>query len=287
MTTKYCIFGFPVEHSLSPAMHNAAFHALGIDAHYEKRAVAPDALANAVKNFVADGFSGANVTVPHKEAVMALLDEVEPAARAIGAVNTIVREGDRLRGCNTDAAGLTESLREASVPLMGARVVVLGAGGAARAAVVGLGHAGAASIVIAARRADRAGALAAELIDAAGTHVSGTDLNGGLRAALANATLLVQATSATLASDANDMGAQAFADSIPVDAMPSDATVIDLVYKPRLTTLMQRAQDRGLNTVDGLGMLLHQGAVAFTLWTQQPAPIDVMRAALLSQLPHP
>jgi len=281
VTGQYCIFGFPVEHSLSPAMHNAAFKALGIDATYAKRAVAPDTLAAALKSFVADGFSGANVTVPHKEAVMALLDEVEPAARAIGAVNTIVREGDLLRGCNTDARGLAESLREASVSLQGARVVVLGAGGAARAAVVGLGQAGATSVVIAARRADRASALAAELREVATTHVRGTDMNEGLREALSKATLLVQATSATLASDPN---AGAFAESIPVEVMPSDATVIDLVYKPRVTTLIQRAQHRGLRTVDGLGMLLHQGALAFSLWTKQPAPIDVMRAALLSQL---
>lgn len=284
MTAKYCIFGFPVEHSLSPAMHNAAFKALGIDATYTRRAVAPDALSAALKSFVRDGFSGANVTVPHKEAVMALLDEVDPAARAIGAVNTIVREGSRLRGCNTDAQGLAESLREASVSLQGARVVVLGAGGAARAAVVGLGQAGATSVVIAARRADRAQALAAELREVATTHVTGTDMSDGLREALSRATLLVQATSATLASDPSDPNAQAFADSVPVDVMPSDATVVDLVYKPRVTTLMQRAQDRGLHTVDGLGMLLHQGAVAFSLWTKQRAPIDVMRAALLSQL---
>ena len=283
MTARYCIFGFPVEHSLSPAMHNAAFQALGLDATYIKRAVAPEALADALKSFVSDGFSGANVTVPHKEAVMALLDEVDPSARAIGAVNTIVREGDRLRGCNTDAPGLAASLRESAVELKDARVVVVGAGGAARATVVGLGQAGAASIVIAARRADRAQALASELREASGTEVAGTDMTDGLRDALSRATLLVQATSATLASDPN---AAAFAASIPVEVMPSDATVIDLVYKPRVTTLMQRAEDRGLRNVDGLGMLLHQARPGFKAWFGvDPEVTPDLHAAIAATIP--
>lgn len=281
MTAQFWILGFPVKHSLSPAMHNAAFAALGIDAHYATHAVAPDQLSLAVAQMRRDRVAGANVTVPHKEAVMASLDAVEPAARAIGAVNTLVREGDRLIGHNTDAAGLAASLREANVTLKDANVVILGAGGAARAAIVGLGLAGASQIVVAARREDRASALASELAAAAQTEVRGVDMEAGLRDALSSATLLVQATSATLHGDPN---AQAFADSIPIELLPSTATVIDLVYKPRVTTLMQRAQQRGLRTVDGLGMLLHQGAIAFQLWTKREAPIDVMRNALESAL---
>ncbi len=281
MTAQFWILGFPVTHSLSPAMHNAAFAHLGIDAHYATHAVAPDQLASAIAQMRRDQIAGANVTVPHKEAVVAWLDEVEPAARAIGAVNTLVRQGDRLIGHNTDAAGLAASLREASVELSGANVVILGAGGAARAAIVGLGQAGASRIVIAARRQDRALALATELAPAAQTAVHGVDMDAGLREALSSATLLVQATSATLQGDPN---AQAFADSIAIDALPPHATVIDLVYKPRTTTLMQRAEQRGLRTVDGLGMLLHQGAIALQLWTKREAPIDVMRQALEAAL---
>lgn len=281
MTARYFVLGDPIAHSLSPAMHNAAFKALAIDAVYDKRLVTPAELRSVVAEIRAQGIAGVNLTVPHKEAVMALLDEVEPAARAIGAVNTIVREGDRLIGCNTDAEGLAASLREAKVELAGARVVILGAGGAARAAIVGLGQAGAANLVIAARREERASALATELSAAARTHVSGTDMNAGLRNALSNATLLVQASSATLHGNPD---AQAFADSIPIEALPSDATVIDLVYRPLNTTLMERAQARGLKTVDGLGMLLHQGAVAWSRWTGRDAPVDVMRRALLEAL---
>lgn len=281
MTARYCVIGDPVEHSLSPAMHNAAFNALGIDAHYEKRLVKSSQLADAVAEIRALGIAGFNVTVPHKETIMAFLDHVESAARAIGAVNTVVGDGDRLIGCNTDAEGLAASLLEANVTLKAAHVVILGAGGAARAAVVGLGRAGASTIAIAARRLDRAEALARELRDAAGVPAIGIDMQERLRASLSTATLLVQATSATLNGN---LDARAFADSIPLDVMPRHATVIDLVYRPRSTSLLQRADTMGLHTVDGLGMLLHQGAVAFSRWTGRPAPIDVMRNALVAAL---
>lgn len=281
MTDTYCVIGDPVAHSLSPAMHNAAFKALGIDAIYERRLVSPADLARAIADMRDSGVRGINVTVPHKEAVMQHVDEVEPAARAIGAVNTLVRDGHRWIGCNTDAAGLASSLREAGVELQGARVVILGAGGAARAAIVGLGQAGAETITVAARSIDRAKGLARELTRASDTMVHGEDMGFGLTHALTTATLLVQATSATLASDPN---AQAFADSIPIEALPGDATVIDLVYKPLTTTVMRRAEQCGLHTVDGLGMLLHQGALAFERWTGQKPPLPVMRAALIAAI---
>lgn len=281
MTARYCVIGDPVEHSLSPAMHNAAFAALGIDATYERQRVTGAELATAIADFRARGVMGINVTVPHKEAVMGLLDHVEPAARAIGAVNTLVRDGDRLIGCNTDAEGLAASLLEANVALKSAHVVIVGAGGAARAAVVGLGRAGAATITIAARRVDRAQMLADELREAASVPAEGVDMDKGLRHALTTATLLVQATSATLHGNPD---AQVFADSIPLDVMPRDAAVIDLVYRPRRTALLLRAESFGLHTVDGLGMLLHQGAVAFSRWTGQPAPLQVMRNALTTAI---
>lgn len=284
MTDQYAVIGWPIAHSLSPAMHNAAFQALGIDATYSKLAIEPNDLARALKQLRSDGIAGFNVTVPHKETIMPLLDAIEPAARAIGAVNTVVRDSERWIGCNTDAPGLAASLREANVTLAGAHVTIIGAGGAARAAIVGLGQAGAASITIAARRVDRAQALADELRDASGTSTTGIDMGEELRDALAKTTLLVQATSATLAGHDSQTSAQTFADSVPIEAMPSDATVIDLVYRPRVTTLMQRAQARELKIVDGLGMLLHQGAIAWTGWTGRDAPIDVMRQALQSQL---
>jgi len=279
MSATYGILGWPVEHSRSPAMHSAAFRARGLEATYACFPVHPDDVADAVRGLKALGVRGANVTVPHKEAVIPFLDSVTPDARAIGAVNTIVREVDRLVGHNTDAPGLARSLEDAGVDMDGARVVVLGAGGASRASVVGLARRGASRIAIAARRLEQAEVLVRELSGpCAPCTLVATDLSReALAAELADATLLVQSTSATLASSPDAAG---FAASLAIELMPDAATVVDLVYRPRVTTVLARAQERGLKIVDGLGMLLHQGALAFELWTHMPAPLDVMRSAL-------
>ena len=280
MTAIYGIFGYPVAHSRSPAMHNAAFAALGIDATYVPFEVAPEALGDALRGAVAMGVRGLNITLPHKSAVIELLDEVHPDAAAIGAVNTIVIEDGRASGENTDAGGLARSLSHAEVPLEGARVVVLGGGGAVRATVVGLGRAGAKSITVAARRpeaaAEIAGALASLLPETSLRTLSLGD-DEGLRRTFADCDLLVQGTSATLEGNPE---AEAFADALPIDALPGGSVVTDLVYKPRITSVMARAQARGLSVVDGSGMLLHQGALAFERWTGKPAPVDVMARAL-------
>ena len=260
-------------------MHTAAFRARGLEATYACFPVHPDDVADAVRGLKALGLRGANVTVPHKESVIAYLDHVTPEARAIGAVNTIVRDVDRLIGHNTDAPGLARSLDDAGVELPGARVLVLGAGGAARASVVGLAGRGASRIAIAARRIEQAEALVRELQSACGRSVlEAVDLSReSLSEELRETTLLVQSTSATLASSPDAAG---FAASLAIELMPTTATVLDLVYRPRVTAVLARAQERGLKVVDGLGMLLHQGALAFELWTHMPAPLDVMRHAL-------
>ncbi|MBX3248575.1 MAG: shikimate dehydrogenase [Myxococcales bacterium] len=278
----YGILGWPVAHSRSPAMQEAALQAVGLDARYVRFPVRPEALGDAIRGLRALGVAGANVTIPHKEAVMAWLDEVDADARLIGAVNTITRDGDRLFGTNTDAPGLVQSLVEAGVELRGADVVVLGAGGAARAAVVGLARAGASRVTVAARRPERAPALAAELTaglaagDDGATTVAAVGFDG-LSAPFAHATLLIQATSATLGADAD-----AFVAALPLAALAEDAAVVDLVYTPRVTALLRAAAPR--RRVDGLGMLLHQGALAFERWTGQPAPLDAMRRALEASL---
>jgi shikimate dehydrogenase len=278
MTATYGILGWPVEHSRSPAMHNAAFRAKGLDCVYVRFPVHPDDVAAAVRGLRALGVRGANVTVPHKEAVIPHLDELSRAASAIGAVNTIVREHERLIGHNTDAAGLARSLAEAQVKLEGARVVVLGAGGAARAAVVGLAEHGASHVTIAARRPGQAAALVAHLAEACACPLSAGGMQREqLAAAFEEATLVVQSTSATLAT-APDAGA--FAATLPLEVLRKDAAVVDLVYKPRETAVLARARELGLHGVDGLGMLLHQGALAFELWTHLHAPLPVMRAVL-------
>ncbi|MEM9727168.1 MAG: shikimate dehydrogenase [Myxococcota bacterium] len=270
------IFGFPVAHSKSPEMHGAAARALGIALEYERFEVEPAGLADAVSARHAGGIHGYNVTVPHKQAVMALVDDVSPAARAIGAVNTVVRTNDRYVGHNTDAPGFVRSLEEAGVQLEDARVVMVGAGGAALAGVVGLAEAGAAEIAVLARRPEQADSL----VEALDEHVQCPLEAAPLSEAswhFDGATLLVQATSATLESNPH---AAEFAAGLPIESLPASAAVIDMVYKPRITAVLARADKRGLRTVDGLGMLLHQGAIAFEMWTGQSPPIDVMRAAL-------
>lgn len=276
------ILGHPVAHSKSPAMHGAAARALGIDAVYHRFDVLPELLGDAVRGVRALGLAGVNVTVPHKEAVMPFLDRIDDDARLIGAVNTIVREGTTLVGGNTDAPGLVRSLEEAAVPLEGAVVTVLGAGGAARAAVVGLARAGARKVSVLARRREQAEALVHDVDGVLGASVVAGDF-GMLGAAFAETSLVVQSTSATLHGAADSAGADAFAAGLPLASLPADATVIDLVYKPLETTVLRAARERGLRTVDGLGMLLHQGAIAFQRWTGREPPIDVMRAALQAQ----
>jgi shikimate dehydrogenase len=279
MTDVYGIFGHPIGHSRSPAMHNRAFAALGIDAVYVPFDVAPERLPEAIASISALGLRGLNVTLPHKTAVMALLDRIDPDATAIGAVNTIVREGQKLVGFNTDAPGLTRSLTERGLTLAGARVAVIGAGGAARASIVGLARAGAAHIAVSARRQKVADDLVAQLTAACGAtalSVRPWD-NASLRNCFAETDLLIQATSATL----NDQPAAGdLAQSLPLAALPNHAAVVDLVYKPLETQVLKVAGQLGIQTVDGLGMLLYQGAIAFEQWTGQAAPIEVMRAAL-------
>ena len=284
MTAVYGIFGYPVAHSRSPALHNAAFAKLGIDATYVPFEVAPEALEHALRGAIAMGIAGLNVTLPHKTAIMALLDEVRPDAAAIGAVNTVIIEGGRSIGENTDAGGLARSLPHADVTLEGARVTVLGAGGAVRAAVVGIGRAGARSIAVAARRLG----AAQELVDALSPTLPNTSLRAlslgqdatakdGLSAAFGDSNRLVQGTSATLEGNPD---AKKFAESLPLDALAAGCVVTDLVYKPRITSVMELAQARGHRVVDGSGMLLHQGALAFERWTGRDAPVDAMAGAL-------
>jgi shikimate dehydrogenase len=270
------IFGWPVAHSKSPQMHEAAARALGIELRYERFEVAPDDLAKAVRHEHDTGINGYNLTVPHKQAIMELIDEVAPTARAIGAVNTVVRTNGRYVGHNTDAPGLVRSLEEAGVQVGNGRVVVLGAGGAARAAVVGLSNAGADEIAVLSRKPEQSEALAQSLTEDVECNLEGAPLSEASWY-FETATLLVQATSATLESSA---GALEFAASLPIDVLPADAAVIDMVYTPLKTSVLARAEERGLTIVDGLGMLLHQGAIAFEMWTGLEPPLDVMRSAL-------
>ena len=263
MSSVY-LLGHPVAHSLSPAMHNAAFAALGLPHRYETRDVEPHRLADAVEALRRDDVLGANITIPHKEAAVRLVDELAAEARRIGAVNTVVRRSSRLVGDNTDGYGFARALAAADVDVSGKDVMVLGAGGAARACVAAL--AAARLVVVAARGVDRATALAT----AAGRPFRGIPWADARRTARID--VLVNATPVGL------HGEDLLAD-FAFGAMPD--VVVDLVPTRAETPLVRRAREaQHVRVVDGLSMLLHQAARSFTLWTGREAPLSVMRAAL-------
>ncbi len=279
MTTLLGIFGDPVEHSRSPRMHGAAIAVLGLDAVYVPLHVRAEKLPAAVEALSALGFRGVNVTLPHKQTIMALMHELDETAEAIGAVNTVVCEGDALIGRNTDAPGLRRSLEEHGLSLGGMRALVLGAGGAARASVVALAHAGAERIVAASRTVERADQMMRDLASAMRNHASSLESKAlaSIESALPDMDLVIQATSATLNGGVD---AERFAAQLPLEQLPEAAWVVDLVYEPRQTTVLRKASARGLRTVDGLGMLLHQGALSFEHWLGQSPPLGAMREAL-------
>lgn len=257
-TTQLCgIVLHPAGHTRSPAMHNAAFAAAGIDAAYLAFDVPPQRLRGAIDGMRALGIRQLAVSIPHKQAVIEWLDEVDDTARAIGAVNTVTRCGDALIGANTDWVGGVRAL-EREVDLRGARAVVLGAGGTARALVFGLRERGA-EVSVLNRSVERAERLAAEL---------GVERAGPLEA-LADTPhdVLVNTTSVGLSEDVS-----------PVDAawIARDCVVLDAVYVPTRTRLLRDAAARGARTIGGKWMLVHQAAEQFRLWTDREAPIDAM-----------
>ena len=269
------IFGYPLGHSISPAFQQAAFDHIGLDARYESWQTPPGELAEAVSRLRRDGYLGASVTVPHKVAVRDHLDELDPWAKAIGAVNTIVSRGERLLGFNTDAYGLVEALRrEAQFDARGKRVVLIGAGGAARAAAFGLAREAVSSLAIANRTPARAEALADELRDSV-TDIAALDMaSSTLAERIASADLIVNATSVGM------QGGPAEGRSPVAHGLIQPSCVVhDMVYNPEATPLLKMAKDAGARIVGGLPMLVHQGAAAFERWTGKDAPIDVMYSA--------
>ncbi len=259
-TTRCGIVLHPAGHTRSPAMHRAAYAALGLDARYDAYDVPPEALARAIAGARLAGMRQLAVSLPHKEAVIPLLDEVDETARAIGAVNTITRRGDRLEGSNTDWIGAVRAL-EREGPLAGRHAVVLGAGGTARALVYGLRQREA-SVQVLNRSVERAERLAAEL---------GADGAGPLEALAEHPhDLLINTTSVGLRSDES-----------PVDAgwLRRDSVVMDAVYDPEITRLLRDARAAGARIVPGKWMLVYQAAAQLELWTEREAPVDVMAAA--------
>lgn len=277
------LIGDPVAHSRSPAMQNAAFAHLGIAARYELWPTSAEMLPARVAALRDPARLGANVTLPHKTAVIPLLDVLEEEAAQIGAVNTIYKRDGALVGANTDAPGLLEDLRAAGgFEPAGAAVVLLGASGAARAAAYALVNAGAAQLVVANRTLERAEELLADVLLAT-TDEQGYSTRGGPPARLvaldlADPELADYLAASTLLVNATSLGWHADATPLPDPPVGPGLLVYDMVYRP--TRLLRESAARGAQTLDGLGMLLRQGALAFTRWTGRAAPLEVMRAAL-------
>ena len=269
------VIGDPVEHSRSPQMHNAAFAKAGLDYVYVPFHVRPNDLADAIAGFKAINVVGINVTLPHKQTVISHLTSISREADLIGAVNTLTFTDEGIHGDNTDAPGVLRALEEnenMSVPV-GENVVVLGAGGAARAVVVALALAGVASITIANRTVERAVALAEEMGQKTGISMQGLGLaDAQLPVAVRESLLLIN--TATVSMDATHPLL------ISADWLQPNTIVYDIVYTPPVTPLMRAAAVRGCETLGGIGMLVHQGAIAFEKWTGIAPCTETMHQAL-------
>ena len=280
------VLGWPVEHSMSPVMHNAAIQAAGLNACYVPLPCPPEALGEVIAGLRGMGFLGANVTIPHKQAVIEHLDGLSEESRFTGSVNTLYWEGGRLMGTSTDAPGAVLNLRQAGIELDGKRVTVLGTGGAARALAFVLARgrcAGAGGgqetfplpeLNILGRDPEKAGKLARDI---AANSAAGTAVRSGTLAEFAalgsGADLVINCTSAGMVPDVQ---------GCPIDPalLGPRHDVCDIVYQPRETVLLKEARRRGCRTVEGIGMLVHQGAASFRTWFGRDADTEIMFESL-------
>ncbi|MEM8707414.1 MAG: shikimate dehydrogenase [Actinomycetota bacterium] len=264
------VIGDPVRHSLSPTLHNAAFDALGVDARSLAFPVAAGSAVDAVAAMRTLGIRGLSVTMPHKEAVIAAADLTTDAVDALGAANCLVNDDGVVTAHNTDGDGLVRSVEiETGATIAGARVVVLGAGGAARSVIEALGRSGASEITVVNRTPERAEAAAA---------VGGDPARVGAVDAIEHADLVVNATS---------VGMDGAALPSPVGAFGAGQVVVDLIYRPLRTPWLDAAGSAGATAVNGVGMLLHQAAIQLEHWTGQDAPVDAMRASVAGAIGGP
>lgn len=259
------LIGYPVEHSLSPSMHNAAFEHLGLNCCYVTFSVRPELLGDAVRAVRALNLKGVNVTVPHKEKVIPLLDLVDEEASFIGAVNTILNDNGTLKGFNTDGKGFMESLKDANIDVKDKKILIIGAGGASRAIGFYL-----------CKEAKRLGITD---IDQEKVQRLVNDLKR-LRDNVCHIEKVTDLKDIDIVINATPIGLKD-TDPSPIDIslLTGDKVVCDLIYKD--TFLLRSARQRGCKTLNGLGMLLYQGVLAFEIWTEMKAPVEVMREALL------
>ncbi len=274
-TKLFAVLGHPVEHSLSPAMHNASLRALGMDAVYLAFDVAPDRLMAVLQGMAGMGVAGVNLTVPLKEVAFRGLSSLDDSARRLGAVNTVEMRPEGMRGHNTDGYGILRAIDEAfHAGVRGLRVFVLGAGGAGRAVAITCASEGAASIALADKMQDRVAQVGAEIAGLApSTKVSALgDNSGDWQAAAREADLVVQATTVGMKEDDKPL--------LSADCFRKGQMAFDLVYMFPKTGFMRNAARAGASAANGLGMLLHQGARSFTIWTGREPDVEAMRAAL-------
>jgi shikimate dehydrogenase len=278
--TKICgLIGDPVEHTMSPPMHNAAFTRLGLDYAYLPFRVRPEDLYGAVAGLKALSVTGFNVTIPHKVSVIPLLDELDPLAEKIGAVNTVVNDIGVLKGYNTDASGFLQALLERDIEPRDKNIVLLGAGGAARAIAYILAERKARLTILNRREElDWAENIAENIKADLALDVEVYELlPGHLEKAISSADILVNATSVGMSPNRETS-------LVPSDMLKSELIVTDIVYNPVRTRLLQEAESAGVVTVPGIDMLIWQGALAFEKWTGRKAPFDLMKEVVLEGL---
>ncbi|MFC2018779.1 shikimate dehydrogenase [Chloroflexota bacterium] len=278
--TKICgLIGSPVEHTMSPAMHNAAFTEMGLDYRYVAFEVAGDDVGAAVAGMRALKIRGLNVTIPHKVSVIPCLDELDDLAEKIGAVNTIVNNDGVLKGYNTDASGFLESLLEKGIEPEGKSAVVLGAGGASRAISFILARRGAHLVILnRLEELDWAVELAARISEAFGEEIKALEMTeANLAGALAGADILVNATSVGMSPHVEGT-------PVPAGLLRGGLTIFDVVYNPLQTRLLREAEVAGARAISGVDMLIWQGVLAFEKWTGLRPPVELMRNEVMKVL---
>ena len=280
MTKRLGIIGYPIGHSISPIFQQVALDHLGIDATYEKWEVTPENVEDFVNGLRAPDSLGINITLPHKQAVVPFLDEVDEWATSAGAVNTIVNHGGHLSGHNTDGPGFLQALLvETGYDPKGTRALILGAGGAARGILLALVKGGVDSLVIANRTLERAENLA-QLSRDNGVGSEAIPISGDvLSGAAGSADLIVNCTSMGMSHGPDEDGSPLLAAQIPATAI-----VNDVVYTPMLTPILKEAAEAGATTLGGLHMLIYQGVLSFKMWTGQDPPVDVMMDAATREM---
>jgi len=272
-TTLVGVFGAPIEHTASPAMHNAAFEALKMNWAYLAFHVEPQALRTALQGARDMRLAGVNLTVPHKILALDCVDDIDAEARKLGAVNTVVMEKGKLRGFNTDGYGFLKAIKEEfNLSIRGKRILVLGAGGAARAIAVKCALEGAARVAVANRTPARIEPIAREIRNTKSEFSSLALTAEEIRKVIPDVDLVVNATSVGL-KEGDSLG-------LTADLFSSRLRVYDAIYRPAKTELLGIAETAGAQVANGLGMLLHQGAKSFEIWTKRKAPLEVMRRAL-------